>query len=111
MADSMSAAERRRRLEECAAVLRKIADGKQLGDGTKETWVCGIASGLLLEQSDLRERCTCIECRHRERVNDRIVESRCCLTGISFLKYGVERAPIDPKTFYCKFAEERGVGR
>ena len=109
MADSMSAAEHRRRVEECATVLRKIADSKQLGDGTHETWAGGIASGLLKEElSELEGRCTCTECRHLERVNGRIIDARCPKTGISFPKYGVERAPIDPKTFYCKFADRKG---
>lgn len=49
-------------------------------------------------------RC-CMECRHLERVNGRIVEYRCRMTNISFAKYGVEVAPINPKTFYCKFAD------
>ncbi len=89
-------------------MLRKIADSKQLGDGTHETWACGIASGLLKEElSELEGRCMCTECRHYERVNGRIVAARCLMTNISFSKYGTERAPIDPKTFYCKFADQK----
>ena len=53
------------------------------------------------------EQVHCRECRHLERVNGRIVEYRCCITGVSFNRYGTERAPIDPKTFYCKFADKK----
>ena len=63
----------------------------------------------------------CRECRHLERVNGRIVDARCRMTNISFLKRfgcgkncesissGKEReerscdAPIDPSKFYCAF--------
>ena len=106
MADCMSAAERRNRLEKCAAVLREVADNKQLGDGTHETWACGIASGLLKEYLEYGE-VTCATCRHYERVNGRIVDARCTMTNISFTKYRYDIAPIDPETFYCAYAQER----
>ncbi len=110
MADSMSAAEHRRRLEECATVLRKIADSKQLGDGTRETWVCGISSGLLKESLE-RSEVTCATCRHYERVNGRIVEARCTMTNISFTKYRYDIAPIEPSTFFCAYATRKGEGK
>lgn len=107
MADCMSAAEYCRRAEECAAVLREVADSKRLGDGTNETWVCGIASGLLKELLERGERCVCVECRHYERVNGRIVSARCRMTNISFTKFRHDIAPIDPSTFYCRFADRK----
>ena len=53
------------------------------------------------------EQVHCRECRHYEKVNGRIVAARCLMTNISLSKYGTERAPIDPKTFYCKFADQK----
>jgi hypothetical protein len=52
------------RIKECQAILRKISDSKVLGDGTKQTWACGItASGLL---SDLLYE---VVCANEEREN------------------------------------------
>lgn len=56
----------------------------------------------------MREQVHCKECRHYERVNGRIVAARCLMTNISFTKYRYDIAPIDPTTFFCKFAEEKG---
>ena len=56
------------------------------------------------------EQVHCRECRHYERVNGRIVEARCTMTNISFTKYRYDIAPIDPGTFYCKFADAKREG-
>ena len=56
------------------------------------------------------EQVHCRECRHYERVNGRIVEARCTMTNISFTKFRYDIAPIDPRTFYCAYAQERGAG-
>ena len=50
----------------------------------------------------------CIGCKHLERVNRRIVDARCKVTGIAFPKYATDKALINPATFWCKLAKEKG---
>lgn len=47
MSDCMSKEGYIERITDCRNTLRKIADSKCLGDGTQETWACGISSNLL----------------------------------------------------------------
>ena len=47
----------------------------------------------------------CIGCKHLERVNGRIIEFRCPVTGIAFPKYATDKALINPNTFWCKLAK------
>lgn len=54
--------------------------------------------------------CCCKECKHLERVNGRIIESRCAVTGISFPKYANDRSMIHPETFSCNQSEKKGGG-
>lgn len=49
MGDCMSTTALIQRCEEVAQTLRNIADSKQLGDGTKETWACGIGANIILD--------------------------------------------------------------
>lgn len=50
----------------------------------------------------------CDGCEHLERVNGRIVEYRCRVTGISFPKYAVDKAMISPSTFSCSEGIPKG---
>lgn len=52
--------------------------------------------------------CCCDRCAHLERVNGRIVDYRCRVTGISFLKYAVDKAMISPSTFFCSEGTPKG---
>ena len=54
--------------------------------------------------------CCCHECEHLERVNGRIVDARCKVTGIAFPKYATERALITPATFSCSEAKSKTEG-
>lgn len=53
------------------------------------------------------DQACCRECRQHERVNGKIVDARCRMTNISFTKFRHDIAPIDPSTFYCRFADRK----
>jgi hypothetical protein len=53
MCEQMSREAYTERINDCAGILREISDSKVLGDGTRQTWACGIASGLLRDLSSL----------------------------------------------------------
>lgn len=48
MSECMSKEGYIQRIKGCQTVLRKISDSKVLGDGTQETWTCGITASQLL---------------------------------------------------------------
>lgn len=52
----------------------------------------------------------CKECAHLERVNGRVVEWRCTVTGVSFPKYATDKALINPATFSCSEAKSKTEG-
>ena len=56
MSDGMTKEQYIERVKECAAFLRKISDSKVLGDGTHESWACGISSNLLSDLIEYKER-------------------------------------------------------
>lgn len=56
MSEGMEKAHYIERAKECAALLRKIADCEILGDGTLETWACGISANLLGDLIEYKEK-------------------------------------------------------
>ena len=50
----------------------------------------------------------CDRCAYLERVNGRIVDYRCRVTGISFPKYAADKAMISPSTFSCSEGTPKG---
>lgn len=65
---SMTREEYIHRIEFCRDKLRQISDGQKLGDGTHETWACGItASHLLPDLMDMQREAAfqCVDEDHR----------------------------------------------
>lgn len=56
MGDRMTKEQYIERARECAEILRKISDSNILGDGTRESWACGISSNLLDDLINYTER-------------------------------------------------------
>ena len=56
MSDGMTKEQYIKRAADCAALLRKISDSEVLGDGTRESWACGIASNLLADLIEYKKR-------------------------------------------------------
>lgn len=56
MSDGMTKKQYIERVKNCAEILRKISDSEVLGDGTRESWACGISSNLLADLIEYKER-------------------------------------------------------
>jgi ubiquitin len=101
MSDKMSHESYLQRIEDCQKTLSEISESKILGDGTQQTWACGITAHHLL--TDLTEfakakaegRLVVLPCKvgdtvyavtKREIVHCKIVEFTVKENGISFVR-------------------------